>query len=128
MSNISNSYLIVASDENRHHLFYRDLATAALELDPSTMVAAIDRQVRHFAMPGTGIPRFQEHARLIAEAGVYDFASHHDQILVPVVLTHWRVPQLQNLKAAAGLARPTATANSPTTSECRDVSFIDTKG
>ena len=25
----------IASDENRHHLFYRDLATAALERDPS---------------------------------------------------------------------------------------------
>ena len=28
----------VASDENRHHLFYRDLCTAALEIDPSGMV------------------------------------------------------------------------------------------
>ena len=28
----------VAADENLHHLFYRDLATAAIELDPSTMV------------------------------------------------------------------------------------------
>jgi len=30
----------VANDENLHHLFYRDLASAALELDPSTMIAA----------------------------------------------------------------------------------------
>ena len=28
----------VASDENRHYLFYRDLVTAALEVDPSGMV------------------------------------------------------------------------------------------
>ncbi len=95
----------VSADENLHHLFYRDLASAALEIDPSTMVAAIDRQVRNFAMPGTGIPDFTAHARLIADAGVYDFALHHDQILVPVVLRHWRVPQLQNLKAAAEVAR-----------------------
>src|SRR6185436_6346145 len=95
----------VASDENFHHLFYRDLTSAALEIDPSTMVAAIDRQVRNFEMPGTGIPQFHEHARRIADAGVYDFASHHDQILVPVVLKHWRVPQLQNLKSAAEQAR-----------------------
>ena len=27
--------------------------------------------------------------------------SHHDQILVPVVFKHWRIEQLQNLKAAA---------------------------
>src|SRR5919108_1285446 len=28
----------VASDENRHHLFYRDLCAAAFEVDPSAMV------------------------------------------------------------------------------------------
>jgi acyl-[acyl-carrier-protein] desaturase len=95
----------VAADENLHHLFYRDLASAALEIDPSGMVAAIDRQVRAFAMPGTGIPNFKTHARAIADAGVYDFASHHDQILVPVLFNHWRVQQLQNLKAAAEQAR-----------------------
>jgi acyl-[acyl-carrier-protein] desaturase len=95
----------VAADENLHHLFYRDLVSAALEIDPSTMVAAIERQVRTFEMPGAGIEDFKAHARVIADAGVYDFASHHDQILVPVVFKHWRVEQLQNLKAAAEQAR-----------------------
>ncbi len=95
----------VAADENLHHLYYRDLCTAALEIDPSAMVAAIDRQVRNFEMPGVGIPDFSRHARAIADAGVYDFAAHHDQILVPVVLKHWRIEQLQNLKAAAEQAR-----------------------
>ena len=69
------------------------------------MVAAIERQVRTFEMPGAGIPDFKTHARVIADAGVYDFASHHDQILVPVVFKHWRIEQLQNLKAAAEQAR-----------------------
>jgi len=95
----------VAADENLHHLFYRDLVSAALEIDPSRMVAAIDRQVRTFEMPGAGIEDFKTHARVIADAGVYDFASHHDQILVPVVFKHWRVEQLQNLKSAAEQAR-----------------------
>ena len=95
----------VAADENLHHLFYRDLVSAALEIDPSTMVAAIERQVRSFEMPGAGIEDFKTHARVIADAGVYDFASHHDQILVPVLFKHWRVEQLPNLKAAAEQAR-----------------------
>jgi acyl-[acyl-carrier-protein] desaturase len=95
----------VAADENLHHLFYRDLASAALEIDPSGMVAAIERQVRNFEMPGAGIPDFKTHARLIADVGVYDFAAHHDQILVPVVFKHWRIEQLQNLKSAAEQAR-----------------------
>jgi acyl-[acyl-carrier-protein] desaturase len=33
----------VAADENLHHLFYRDLVTAALRVDPSAMVRAIER-------------------------------------------------------------------------------------
>ena len=95
----------VAADENFHHLYYRDLTSAALEIDPSTMVAAIERQVRHFEMPGAGIPDFTTRARAIADVGVYDFQSHHDQILVPVIMKHWRIEQLQNLKSAAEQAR-----------------------
>jgi acyl-[acyl-carrier-protein] desaturase len=95
----------VAADENLHHIFYRDVTSAALEIDPSGIVAAIDRQVRSFEMPGAGIPNFKKHARLLAKARVYDFAAFHDQILVPVIFTHWKIEKLQNLKAAAEQAR-----------------------
>jgi acyl-[acyl-carrier protein] desaturase len=95
----------VASDENRHHLFYRDATTAALELDPSGMVLAIERQVRCFEMPGTGIVDFDRHARAIARAGIYDFQIHHDQILVPVVLRQWGVERLTGLTDEADRAR-----------------------
>jgi len=95
----------VASDENRHHLFYRDLVTKALELDPSGMVCAIERQVRTFEMPGTGIVDFEVHAKAIAKAGIYDFAIHHDQILVPVVLRHWAIESLEGLTPEAEQAR-----------------------
>jgi acyl-[acyl-carrier protein] desaturase len=95
----------VAADENLHYLFYRDVAAAALELDPSTMVCAIERQVRDFAMPGLGIPDFAAHAKAIADAGIYDFVSHHESILVPVVLRHWKVEELTGLTAEAEAAR-----------------------
>ncbi|MGZ8734058.1 MAG: acyl-ACP desaturase [Acidimicrobiia bacterium] len=95
----------VAADENLHYLFYRDLASTALEIDASTMVLAIDRQVRNFAMPGTGIVDFEAHARLIAAAGIYDFSQHHDQILVPVVLRHWKLETLEGLSPEAEEAR-----------------------
>ena len=95
----------VASDENRHHLFYRDLASAALEVDPSGMVVAIERQVREFEMPGTGIVDFETHARAIAKAGIYDFQIHHGQILLPVVLRHWGVEELTGLNEGAERAR-----------------------
>jgi hypothetical protein len=95
----------VASDENLHHLFYRDVTAAAIELDPSGMVQAIERQVAGFAMPGVGIPDFDRHAALIARAGIYDFAVHHDQILTPVVLRQWRVAELTGLDDAGEASR-----------------------
>jgi acyl-[acyl-carrier protein] desaturase len=95
----------VASDENLHHLFYRDLVAAAFEADASGMVMAVEREVKGFAMPGTGIPDFDRHAGLIARAGIYDLAVHHDQIVVPVVLNQWRVAELTGLSAEAEASR-----------------------
>ena len=95
----------VAADENLHYLFYRDLATAALEIDPSGMMEAIKRQVMNFEMPGTGIPDFTDHAKAIAREGIYDLRVHHDLILKPVVLGHWDVGGLQGLTPAAEAAR-----------------------
>ncbi len=95
----------VAADENFHFLFYRDLATAALEVDPSGVVLAIERQVRDFEMPGTGIPDFGAHANAIAAAGIYDFAIHHDQILIPVIMRHWQLESIEGLTPEAEAAR-----------------------
>ena len=95
----------VAADENLHYLFYRDLVSAALEIDPSGTVCAIERQVRTFEMPGAGIPDFSAHASAIAAAGIYDLVLHHDQVLVPVVLRHWGVETIEGLSAEAECAR-----------------------
>ena len=95
----------VAADENLHYLFYRDLVSEALALDPSAVVAAVDRQVREFEMPGTGIPNFSARAASIARAGIYDLALHYDQVLVPVVLRHWKLEEVEGLSAEAEEAR-----------------------
>ena len=95
----------VAADENLHYLFYRDLVSAALEIDPSGTMLAIERQVRTFEMPGTGIPDFTALAAAIADTGIYDLALHHDQVLVPVVLRHWNVESIEGLDAEAEQAR-----------------------
>ena len=97
--------LRVGNDENLHFLFYRDLATAALEADPSNMMIGIERAVRNFAMPGTGIENFDALAKEIARAGIYDFKIHHEQILVPVVLRHWKVAEVTGLSPEAEKAR-----------------------
>jgi acyl-[acyl-carrier-protein] desaturase len=95
----------VAADENLHHLFYRDLVAAALEIDPSAMVLAIEETVRTFTMPGTGIPNFDRHSAAIAQAGIYDTAMFHEQVLVGIVVNQWRVGQLSGLSAEAEQAR-----------------------
>jgi acyl-[acyl-carrier-protein] desaturase len=95
----------VAADENLHHLFYRDLTSVAIEIDPSAAVIAMDEVVRTFAMPGTGIADFERHSARIAEAGIYDVLSHHEQILVPVLLRKWGVDKLEGLSDAAERAR-----------------------
>jgi acyl-[acyl-carrier-protein] desaturase len=97
--------LRVGNDENLHYLYYRDLATAALEADPSNMMIGIERAVRNFAMPGTGIPKFNELARQIAKAGIYDFKVHHEVILEPVVIRHWKVKDVSGLSPAAQKAQ-----------------------
>ncbi len=95
----------VAADENLHHLFYRDLVSEALQVAPSEVVLAIERQVKDFEMPGVGIPDFGAHAQAIARAGIYDFEIHHEQILVAVVLRHWKVESLDGLTSEAEQAR-----------------------
>lgn len=95
----------VAQDENLHFLFYRDAYGAILELDPSTAVLAMERQVRDFQMPGVGIPGFKTHAYAIAKAGIYDLALHHDQILHPVVMRHFKFDRLTGLSPEAEAAR-----------------------
>lgn len=95
----------VGNDENLHYLFYRDLATAAIAVDPSNMVIGIERAVRTFEMPGTGITDFEKLSREIARAGIYDLLIHHDLILQPVVIRHWKLDQISGLTDEAEKAR-----------------------
>ncbi|MDE0699914.1 MAG: acyl-ACP desaturase [Acidimicrobiaceae bacterium] len=95
----------VAADENLHFLFYRDAMSAVFEMDSSAAVIATEKQVTGFAMPGVGIPGFTAHAKAIADAGIYDLAIHHDQILQPVVIRDWKVADLEGLSGEAEQAR-----------------------
>lgn len=95
----------LSTDENRHHLFYRDLVSKFLELDPSSCVEALERQIVNFAMPGVGIPGFVEHSKAIAAAGIYDFAIHHERIIVPLIFRQWKIDQIEGLNVAGEKAR-----------------------
>ena len=95
----------VAIDENHHFLFYRDIAKAGFDRDPSQMMQALERQVIGFAMPGTGIPDFAAHSKAIAAAGIYDLINHYEQILDPVVMGFWKIDELEGLTGEAEAAR-----------------------
>jgi acyl-[acyl-carrier-protein] desaturase len=94
----------IATDENLHMVFYRDVLSAALHLDPSAAVRAIVDEVLAFEMPGAGIPGFVRKAAQIAKAGIYDLRVHRDDVLMPI-LRHWKVFELSGLDSAAEDAR-----------------------
>jgi acyl-[acyl-carrier-protein] desaturase len=94
----------IATDENLHMVFYRDVLAAALRIDPSAAVRAIVDEVLAFQMPGAGIPGFVRKAAAIAKAGIYDLRVHRDEVLLPLV-RHWKLFELAGLDAAAEEAR-----------------------
>jgi acyl-[acyl-carrier-protein] desaturase len=95
---------MVAGDETRHYRFYHDLATEAFERKPSEMVLAAARQIIGFEMPGTGIPDFKKHEKVIREAGIYDLGHFVFQIVKPN-LESWNFEQLEGLTPEAEEAR-----------------------
>jgi acyl-[acyl-carrier-protein] desaturase len=95
----------IAIDENLHYVFYRELGRAALEIDPSAMMLAINRQVTGFSMPGMEIPEFKAKAIQIAKAGIYDLRVHHDEVVLPVLFRHWKIDQVTGLSDEAEQAR-----------------------
>ncbi len=99
-----NVLALVAGDETKHYMFYRDLAMAAFAIDPSTMMIAATKQVATFAMPGTGIPSFTRHAVRIAREGIYGLGQYLRDVLEPV-LSVWDVNHIANLSAEAERAR-----------------------
>lgn len=80
----------IAGDEALHYRFYKDMGAAIFEIDPSAMMIAVARQLRSFAMPGTGIIDFKMHQTAIAEAGIYDVAKFKTNVVEPT-LESWEL-------------------------------------
>jgi acyl-[acyl-carrier-protein] desaturase len=80
----------IATDENLHMVFYRNLVAAALERAPDEAMCAIRDEVLGFEMPGAGMPDFTRNSVRIAKAGIYDLRLHHDDVLMPI-LRFWKI-------------------------------------
>ncbi|WP_181796238.1 acyl-ACP desaturase [Streptomyces sp. WELS2] len=75
----------IATDENLHMVFYRNLLKAAFELAPDLTMRAVRDVVVNFRMPGHGIPGFERAAAQMAIGEVYNLRIHHDDVLQPVL-------------------------------------------
>ena len=94
----------IATDENLHMVFYRNVMEAIFELEPDEAMVAVLNNVRDFAMPGHGIEGFGRKAVESAVAGIYDLRQHKDDVLLPV-LRKWRVFERENFGAEGERAR-----------------------
>jgi len=94
----------IATDENLHMVFYRNLVAAAFDIAPDAMMRAVADEVIGFAMPGATMPGFARNAAAIARAGIYDLRLHHDEVIGPILKT-WKVFERSDLGPAGAEAR-----------------------
>src|SRR3978361_166248 len=80
----------IATDENLHMVFYRNLMAAAFDIDPDLAMRAVTTEVVGFEMPGATMAGFRKNSMLIAKAGIYDLRLHYDEVVSPV-LRAWKV-------------------------------------
>lgn len=94
----------IATDENFHMIFYRNLVTAALDIAPNQTMRAITDEVKDFHMPGQDMAEFRRGAVEIAMAGIYDLPQHHQKVILPV-LQKWRIFEREDFSGDGAAAR-----------------------
>ena len=94
----------VAGDEGLHHAFYRDLVANAIQIDPNYLMVSIQKQLRNFQMPGTGIPGFAEHEIAIAMSGIFDVEQFLEAVVKPT-LDSWNLQDVEGLDEQGETAR-----------------------
>lgn len=94
----------IATDENLHMVFYRNLLGAAFEVAPSQTMRAVADVLADFQMPGNGIEGFGRKSVAIALAGIYDLRQHRDEVVLPV-LRQWDIFEVSGLDSDGEAAR-----------------------
>ncbi|NNH72041.1 acyl-ACP desaturase [Nocardia uniformis] len=80
----------IATDENLHMIFYRNICAAALDVAPDQTLRAITTTLMNFQMPGAGTPNFLRHGALMAKNGIYDMRQHLEDVMKPILRT-WKI-------------------------------------
>jgi len=98
----------VASDENRHFIFYRDICKKGFEKHPSEFLIGLAMEGIDFQLPGNhsgqGMIDFDIHSRNMANGGFYNLDLYINEILKPSV-DFWKIDQLKDLTPEAEKAR-----------------------
>ena len=94
----------IATDENLHMVFYRNLVASAFELAPDATMEAIRDEIVGFQMPGANMPNYTRAAVAIAKAGIYDLRLHYDDVVMPI-LRFWKVFERTDLGPRGEQAR-----------------------
>jgi acyl-[acyl-carrier-protein] desaturase len=94
----------IATDENLHMIFYRNLVAAAFETAPNETMRAVTNEVTDFSMPGATMEGFARNSVTIAKAGIYDLRLHHDEVVAPI-LRMWKVFEREDLTGDGAKAR-----------------------
>ena len=94
----------IATDENLHMVFYRNIVAAALDRAPNEAMTAIANEVMNFSMPGANMAGFTRNAVTIAKAGIYDQRLHHDEVIMPI-LRHWDIFERADFSGDGARAR-----------------------
>ncbi|MGI8530601.1 MAG: acyl-ACP desaturase [Geodermatophilaceae bacterium] len=94
----------IATDENLHMVFYRNIVAAALDRAPNDAMKAVANEVINFSMPGANMAGFTRNAVTIAKAGIYDQRLHHDEVIMPI-LRHWDIFERDDFSGDGARAR-----------------------
>jgi acyl-[acyl-carrier-protein] desaturase len=89
----------IASDENHHFIFYKEVMRAMLDRAPHLVLDGIYRVFENFQMPGVAMPNFLRRSIQVAKAGVYNLRIHHDRVLIPLI-KDWDIEGLTDLTPA----------------------------
>lgn len=94
----------IATDENLHMRFYRNVAKAAFGIAPNQMMQAVNKELQSFEMPGASLTDFNRRAMILARAGIYDLEQHVEDVVAPV-LRYWNVEHREDLTGEGDKAR-----------------------
>jgi len=88
----------VATDENLHMVFYRNVFAAGFELAPDQAMDAVCGIIEDFRMSGRGMPNWRRNSVIMAKHGIYDLRQHLEEVVMPNV-KKWRIFERNDVTA-----------------------------